>query len=162
MGGMNIDLSEKVALVTGGSRGLGKAIALAMAEKGAKVVICGRKQENLDQAVDEFRKEGIEVMARSANIGKSDQLVCYTRCVHHQTGQQKQGNRQKHEAVQPRKCSLYQQPGVQPFIEDNNQQGRQTDGKCDGNGKADKYAQTDQQYPCLNHDIFLLFIRRGF
>jgi dehydrogenase/reductase SDR family protein 4 len=72
---MNLDLSEKVALVTGGSRGLGKAIALAMAENGANVVICGRKQENLDQAVDEFRKMGKDVMARVTNVGKSDEVT---------------------------------------------------------------------------------------
>ena len=71
---MNLDLSGKVALVTGGSRGLGKAIALAMAKKGANVAICGRKQENLDQATKEFGGIGLEVMARVANVGKSDQV----------------------------------------------------------------------------------------
>jgi len=71
---MNIDLSGKVALVTGGSRGIGEAIALAMAEKGAKVVICGRKQENLDQAKEDFRKDGFEVLAQAANAGNAQQV----------------------------------------------------------------------------------------
>ena len=48
MSAMEIDLTGKAALVTGGSRGIGKVIALAMAGKGARVAICGRKQENLD------------------------------------------------------------------------------------------------------------------
>ncbi len=72
---MSLDLSGKVALVTGGSRGLGKAIAIAMARKGADVVICGRKQENLDGAVENFSQAGMDVMTRVANVGKSDQVA---------------------------------------------------------------------------------------
>jgi NAD(P)-dependent dehydrogenase (short-subunit alcohol dehydrogenase family) len=75
MGDWNINLSGKVALVTGGSRGLGKAIALAMAEKGASIVICGRKQENLNKALAEFKARGTEVLAQVANMGKSDQAA---------------------------------------------------------------------------------------
>jgi 2-deoxy-D-gluconate 3-dehydrogenase len=75
MTGRSVDLSGKVALVTGGSRGLGKAIALALAENGAEVVICGRKQENLDQAVDEFGKTGKNVVAKVANVGKSQDVA---------------------------------------------------------------------------------------
>ena len=75
MGEMSLDLSGKVALVTGGSRGLGKAIAIAMAKKGADMVICGRKQENLDGAVEDFSQAGMDVMTRVANVGKSDQVA---------------------------------------------------------------------------------------
>ncbi len=86
MGDKNIDLSGKVALVTGGSRGLGKAVALAMAEKGAKVVICGRKQENLDLAMEELQKQGFEVMALPAHIGKSDQVTALFETINEQFG----------------------------------------------------------------------------
>ena len=74
MGDTNIDLSGKVALVTGGSRGLGKDIALEMAQKGAEVAICGRKKENLDKAVEDFHTRGLDVMAKVANVGKSDEV----------------------------------------------------------------------------------------
>jgi NAD(P)-dependent dehydrogenase (short-subunit alcohol dehydrogenase family) len=70
----DISLSEKVALITGGSRGLGRDMALAMAEKGARVAICGRKRENLDQAVQEFRDRGLDVLAQTANVGQSDEV----------------------------------------------------------------------------------------
>jgi 2-deoxy-D-gluconate 3-dehydrogenase len=47
---MHYGLEDKVAVVTGGSRGIGLAIAEELLKQGAKVVICGRKQENLDAA----------------------------------------------------------------------------------------------------------------
>jgi NAD(P)-dependent dehydrogenase (short-subunit alcohol dehydrogenase family) len=77
----DIDLSGKVALVTGGSRGLGKDIALAMAERGAEVVICGRKKENLNQAQEEFKKRGLEVMARDANVSRYDEVGALIKAV---------------------------------------------------------------------------------
>jgi len=75
MAEMNLELSGKVALVTGGSRGLGKAIARAMAEKGAKVAVCGRKQEPLDETVEAFKQAGLEILAHPADVGKSDQVA---------------------------------------------------------------------------------------
>jgi NAD(P)-dependent dehydrogenase (short-subunit alcohol dehydrogenase family) len=81
-----IDLSEKIALVTGGSRGLGKAIALAMAEKGAQVVICGRKQENLDKAAEELTKAGFDVMAVRAHAGKGDQVTALIETIEEKHG----------------------------------------------------------------------------
>lgn len=86
MSEMGLDLSGKVALVTGGSRGLGMAIATAMAGKGADVAICGRKQENLDQAVEAFGQKGIKVMARVANVGKSSEIADLFQAVEQQFG----------------------------------------------------------------------------
>lgn len=74
MAGMSFDLSGKAALVTGGSRGLGKDIATAMAQKGARVTVCGRKQDNLDQAMEEFSGKGLDVLSQAADVGKSEQV----------------------------------------------------------------------------------------
>lgn len=86
MNEIKLDLSGKAALVTGGSRGLGMAIAMAMAGIGADVAICGRKQENIDRAVEAFDQKGIKVMARAANVGKSSEIADLFQAVERQFG----------------------------------------------------------------------------
>lgn len=66
---MDISLSGKVALVTGGSRGIGKAIAKSFAESGAKVMITSRKQDSLESAAAEMKGD-VDVFA--ANAGDLD------------------------------------------------------------------------------------------
>ena len=55
---MQLELAGKVVVVTGGSRGIGRAIALALAAEGAKVVTCARGQEGLDAVLVELRAAG--------------------------------------------------------------------------------------------------------
>jgi dehydrogenase/reductase SDR family protein 4 len=65
-------LQDKVALVTGASRGIGESIARTFAREGAQVVIAGRKQETLDEVA---RSIGPNVTAVACHVGKADQLA---------------------------------------------------------------------------------------
>ena len=68
------DLTGKVALITGSSKGIGRAIAERMAEHGAKVVVSSRKKEPCEQVAAGIRAKGGEAIVLPANIGHKDQL----------------------------------------------------------------------------------------
>jgi len=65
---MQFQLEEKVALVTGGSEGIGRATALAFAQHGARVVIAARRPEVLAATAQELRKAGARVLPVAADV----------------------------------------------------------------------------------------------
>jgi NAD(P)-dependent dehydrogenase (short-subunit alcohol dehydrogenase family) len=69
------DLSGKVAIVTGGGRGLGKAIALGLAGAGADVVVASRKLESCEIVAGEIRAMGRRALAISCHVGDWDQCA---------------------------------------------------------------------------------------
>lgn len=73
MGGL-FDLTGKVALITGSSKGIGRAIAERMAEHGAKVVISSRKADVCQVVADGITAKGGEAFVRPANIGRKEEL----------------------------------------------------------------------------------------
>ena len=62
------DLSGRVAIVTGGSRGLGLQMAEALGEMGAKVALTARKQDELDGAVAHLKKQGVDAAAWACDL----------------------------------------------------------------------------------------------
>jgi len=72
---MNLfSLEGKTAIVTGGSRGIGRSIALHLAEAGARVVVSSRKIEPCQAVADEIKEAGGEAMAVACNISKLDEI----------------------------------------------------------------------------------------
>jgi NAD(P)-dependent dehydrogenase (short-subunit alcohol dehydrogenase family) len=65
----HIDLTGRVALITGASRGIGLAVAQAYAQAGARVVLVSRKQESLDEVAEIIRKEGGDALPLAAHTG---------------------------------------------------------------------------------------------
>jgi len=68
------DLSGKVALITGGSRGLGLQMARAFADNGADIIIASRKLENCEAAANEVRAKGRRALAYAAHVGKWSEI----------------------------------------------------------------------------------------
>jgi NAD(P)-dependent dehydrogenase (short-subunit alcohol dehydrogenase family) len=81
------DLTGKVAVITGSSKGIGRAIAERMAEHGAKVVISSRKQDACDGVAAAIRTTGGEALARACNITRREEVEALVAAVIAEWGQ---------------------------------------------------------------------------
>jgi 2-deoxy-D-gluconate 3-dehydrogenase len=68
------DLTSKVAIVTGGGKGIGKAISIALANSGAKVVLAARSEQELKDTEEEIKAKGGEALARVTDLSKVEQI----------------------------------------------------------------------------------------
>jgi 3-oxoacyl-[acyl-carrier protein] reductase len=72
---MDLVLKDKVAIVAASSKGLGKAVALGLAEEGAKLTICSRGKDNLEKTAEEINlKTSTEVLAVRGDVSKIDDV----------------------------------------------------------------------------------------
>jgi len=84
--GNHHDLEGTVALVTGGSRGIGKAIAIKLASLGAHVAICGRDAQSLEATRHELEATGAKAFSQIADVGKSADVVALVTAVEKNLG----------------------------------------------------------------------------
>lgn len=69
---MDFGIEGRVAMVTGGSRGLGRQAALALCQEGCKVAICARGTDGLDETVNEMNELGYSVIGVQADVSTAD------------------------------------------------------------------------------------------
>lgn len=74
---IDFDLRGKAALVTGGSRGIGRAIAVALAEQGVDVAICGRTEETLASTAEEIRAQGVQAWPIVADVSRLEDIQAF-------------------------------------------------------------------------------------
>lgn len=67
------ELTDKVAIVTGASKGIGEAMARGLAEFGAKVIVSSRKQDAVDAVAASFREDGLEATGIACHVGDAEQ-----------------------------------------------------------------------------------------
>jgi NAD(P)-dependent dehydrogenase (short-subunit alcohol dehydrogenase family) len=68
------DLAGRIAIITGGSIGLGRQMAEGLAEMGANVVLCARKKERCEQAAEQLRQLGMKTLALGCDVKNPDQV----------------------------------------------------------------------------------------
>lgn len=74
---MDLQLKGHRALITGGSKGIGRAIAESFAAEGADVSICARDQAGIDAAVESLKAKGVNAFGKSVDIGNGDDLKAW-------------------------------------------------------------------------------------
>ncbi len=74
-------LKDKVAVVTGGNRGIGKAVALKIAAEGASVALCGTNEATLKEAAEEIVKLGVKCLALKVDVSKSAEVEAFSKAV---------------------------------------------------------------------------------
>lgn len=68
------DLTGKIAIVTGGSRGIGKEMAEGLAEAGASLMLCARRESWLNETIKEFREKGFTVEGKTCDVSKAEDV----------------------------------------------------------------------------------------
>jgi len=76
---MDLQLKGKVALITGSTRGIGRAIAEAFAAEGCNLGICARNQDEVNQAVSELSAKGVKVTGSAVDVADGDSLTAWVK-----------------------------------------------------------------------------------
>lgn len=74
-------LKDKIAVVTGGNRGIGKSIALTLAQNGASLAICGTNEVTLKETAIEIEKTGVKCLAHKVDVSKVEAVETFSKAV---------------------------------------------------------------------------------